>query len=59
MALEATFSSSTHLVPQNMWGKDVFPLEEKIKRYSYHKDEKFKKPERKINPVLKAKKISN
>ena len=54
MALEATFSFSTHL--GEGWGKDVFPLEEKIKCNSYHKDEKLKKPERKINPILKAKK---
>ena len=59
MGLEATFLSSTHLVPQNIWRKDVFPLEEKIKCYSCHKDEKLKKPDRKINLVLKPKKNSN
>ena len=53
-ALEANFLSSIYFVPQNIWGKDVLPLEEKIKRYSYNQNEKLKKPNRKINLVLKA-----
>ena len=57
MALQATFSSSIHSVPQNIWGKDAFPLEGKIKCYSYHKDETLKKPERRIILVLKLKKF--